>query len=58
MCTDEIFQYTHYCECYCYYYAADDDGDDDKEGIASGGKEYSVSYEGNDQLRHKVMEPG
>lgn len=32
-----------------------DVGDD--RGTASGGKEYDVSYESNDQLRHKVMEP-
>ena len=30
---------------------------DNEEVGASGGKEFSVSYEGNDQLRHKVMEP-
>ena len=64
-----VVQYTHYCNVLTIpilelilfllltlAYTVDDDGDDE-EGTASGGKEYSVSYEGNDQLRHKVMEP-
>ena len=38
------------CRHYCYTA-------NDEEGTTSGGKDYGVSYESNDQLRHKVMEP-